>query len=59
MYILSISPKAFVIVKGNELVITADYLKATQYEKVGDTMKAAASANSSLGTHLVRFKRLY
>jgi hypothetical protein len=55
MYILKISPRAFIIVEdSNDIIITPDYLKATQYRRVGDAMRAAASINSALETSIVK-----
>lgn len=54
-YILKVGPKNFIEVKDKELVITPDQNKATQYESAGDAMRAAVEANSSLGTHAVKF----
>lgn len=54
-YILKASTKGFIIVLDNdEMIITPDYTKATQYSTIGDAMKAAVKANDALGTHLVR-----
>lgn len=51
-YILQASPKAFVIEMPNdELIITPDYTKATQYSAIGEAMKAAVRVNQALGTH--------
>lgn len=58
-YILKASPKAFIIVQpGDDLVITPDYTRATQYSTIGDAMKAAAKVNGALGTHLVKVEPL-
>ena len=57
MYILQISPTAYIINK-EEIIITADYTKATQYQNIGEAMKAAAKVNSTLGTHLTKAVKL-
>lgn len=38
-----------------EIVISPDYNKATQYQTTGDAMRAAAKVNAALGTHAVKF----
>ena len=58
-YILKASPKAFIIVTSNdELIITPDYTKATQYNTIGEAMKAAANVNSALGSNLVKVESI-
>lgn len=58
-YILKASPKAFIIVTSNdELIITPDYTKATQYNTIGEAMKAAANVNSALSSHLVKVESI-
>lgn len=58
-YILKASPKAFIIVIPNdELVITPDYTRATQYSTIGEAMKAAANVNGALGSHLVKVESI-
>lgn len=58
-YILKASPKAFIIITSNdELIITPDYTKATQYNTIGEAMKAAANVNSALGSHLVKVESI-
>lgn len=53
-YILKASPKAFIICQDNdELVITPDYNKATQYNTIGEAMKVAAHVNDIFNSHLV------
>jgi hypothetical protein len=59
MYVLSISPKAFMIISGGSVSITPNYLEATQYERIGDAMKAAALVNYSLESFMVKVKPLY
>lgn len=53
-YILKASKKAFIVVRPNELIITPDYTEATQYNTIGEAMKAAANVNGALGSHLVK-----
>lgn len=54
-YILKASPKAFVIEQPNEeLIITPDYTKATQYAVIGDAMRAAVRVNQALGTNIFK-----
>lgn len=58
-YILKASTKAFIITQPNdELVITPDYTKATQYSTIGDAMRAASKVNGALGTHLVKVESI-
>lgn len=58
-YILKASTKAFVIVQPNDdLVITPDYTRATQYSTIGDAMRAATKVNGALGTHLVKIESI-
>lgn len=53
-YILKASTKAFIICQDNdELVITPDYNKATQYNTIGEAMKVAAHVNDIFNSHLV------
>lgn len=55
-YILTTGPKGFIQVMDNEeIVISSDYNKATQYQTTGDAMRAAAKINATLGTHAVKF----
>lgn len=55
-YILTASPKCFIqILDNEEIILSADYTKATQYKRVGDAMKAAVKVNNALGTHLIKF----
>lgn len=54
-YILKASPKAFIIAQpNNELIITSDYTKATQYNTIGDAMRAASEVNEALGVHVFK-----
>lgn len=54
-YILKASPKAFIIVQpNNELIITSDYTKATQYNTIGDAMRTASEVNEALGVHVFK-----
>jgi len=58
-YILKASTKAFIIIQENdELIITPDYTKATQYSTIGEAMKAASKVNNELGTHIVKIESL-
>lgn len=58
-YILKASTKAFIVIMPNdELVITPDCAKATQYNTIGEAMKAAANVNSALGSHLVKVESI-
>lgn len=53
-YILKVSTRAFIICQDNdELVITPDYNKATQYNTIGEAMKVAAHVNDIFNSHLV------
>ena len=52
-YILQASPKAFIIT-GDEIIVTSDYQKATQYPTIGAAMKAAAEVNKALGVHAIK-----
>ena len=52
-YILQASPKAFIIT-GDEVIVTSDYQKATQYPTIGAAMKAAAEVNKALGVHAIK-----
>lgn len=52
-YILQASPKAFIIT-GNEIIVTPDYQRATQYSTIGAAMKAAAEVNKALGVHAIK-----
>lgn len=55
MYILSISPKAF-IKQGqeNEIIIVSDPNKATVIETIGEAMKIASIINSDFEADVVR-----
>lgn len=58
-YILKASPKAFIIVLPNdELVITPNHTRATQYNTIGEAMKAASKVNDALGSHLVKVESI-
>ena len=52
-YILQASPKAFIIT-GDEVIVTSDYQRATQYPTIGAAMKAAAEVNKALGVHAIK-----
>ena len=52
-YILQACPKAFIIT-GDEIIVTSDYQKATQYPTIGAAMKAAAEVNKALGVHAIK-----
>lgn len=55
-FILTTGPKGFIKVLDNEeIIISPDYNKATQYQTTGDAMRAAAKVNSALGVHAVKF----
>lgn len=55
-YILTTGPNSFIEVQdNNEIVISSNYNKATQYKTAGDAMRAAARVNSILGVHSVKF----
>ena len=59
-YILQASHKAVVIVKPNdELVIIPNYKVATQYDTIGEAMKAASKINKVLGSHIIKVISLY
>ena len=53
-YILQASPKAFIITGDEEIIVTSDYQKATQYLTIGAAMKAAAEVNKALGVHIIK-----
>ena len=58
-YILRANPKAFIIIQpNNEIIISPDYTKATQYSTIGEAMKAASEVNKILGTHLVKVESI-
>lgn len=42
----------------DELIITPDYARATQYNTIGEAMKAAANVNRALGSHLVKVESI-
>lgn len=42
----------------DELVITPDYTKATQYNTIGEAMKAAAKANEIFKFHLIKVESI-
>ena len=55
-YILTTDPKGFIQVLDNEeIIISPDRNKATQYQTAGDAMRAAVKVNAALGTHAVKF----
>lgn len=58
MYILLISPKAFIAFRGNEMIITSNVNKASTYETIGEAMRKAAEANAALETHCIRVMSL-
>ena len=53
-YILQASPKAFIITGDEEVIVTSDYQKATQYPTIGAAMKAATEVNKALGVHIIK-----
>ena len=53
-YILQASPKAFIITGNEEVIVTSDYKRATQYPTIGAAMKAAVKVNKALGTHIIK-----
>ena len=53
-YILQASPKAFIITGDEEVIVTPDYKRATQYPTIGAAMKAAAEVNKALGVHIIK-----
>lgn len=53
-YILQASPKAFIITGDEEVIVTSDYQRATQYPTIGAAMKAAAEVNKALGVHIIK-----
>ena len=53
-YILQASPKAFIITGDEEVIVTSDYQRATQYPTIGAAMKAAVKVNKALGTHIIK-----
>lgn len=55
-FILTTGPKGFIKVLDNEeIIISPDCTKATQYQTAGDAMRAATKVNSALGVHAVKF----
>lgn len=55
-YILTTGPKGFIKVLDNEeIIISPDPNKATQFQTVGSAMESAVKINSALGTHSVKF----
>lgn len=54
MYSLTINSKAYILIKDDELIITADYSKASYFNTAKDAMKAAVEVNKQLGTNLVK-----
>ena len=54
-YILKISNKAFVITEPNgDVTIVSDPNRATEFEKIGDAMKAASLVNEILEANIVK-----
>lgn len=53
-YILSASTKAFIVIKDNEIIVTPDYSKASQYDKIGEAMKVASLVNDILECSCVK-----
>lgn len=53
-YILQASHKAFIIKSEDEIIVTEDYTRATQYNIIGEAMKAASEVNQALGTNVVK-----
>ena len=58
MYILVISPKAFICFNGNEMIITASVNKATSFNTIGEAMRKAVYANEALETCCIRVMSL-
>lgn len=55
MYILKISPKAFVKQgQDGEIIIVSNSDRATVFEKMGDAMRVAVQLNEDLDTDLVK-----
>lgn len=55
MYILKISPKAFVKQgQDGEVIIVSDSKRATLFERMGDAMRVAIQLNEDLDTDLVK-----
>lgn len=55
MYILSISPKAFIKQgQDGEIIITSNPDKATVFEAIGDAMKVASEINKDFEADIVR-----
>ena len=55
MYILKISPKAFVKQgQDGEIIIVSNSDRATLFEKMGDAMRVAVQLNEDLDTDLVK-----
>ena len=54
MYILKISPKAFVKQgQDGEIIIVSNPNRATTFDKIGDAMRIAAQVNEDLETNKV------
>lgn len=55
MYILSISPKAFIRQgQDGEIIITSNPDKATVFEAIGDAMRVASEINKDFEADVVR-----
>lgn len=55
MYILSISPKAFIRQgQDGEIVITSNPDKATMFETIGDAIRVASEINKDFEADVVR-----
>jgi len=57
MYIVKISPKALIRFNKDELVITSDLERASEFSNIGDAMKAAVEVNEALDTHIAKVVR--
>jgi len=54
MYIVKISPKALIRFNKDELVITSDLERASEFPNIGDAMRAAVEVNEALGTYIAK-----
>lgn len=57
-YILKISPKAYIRIEPEELIITPKIGRATPFDKIGSAMVVAAQINDDFEAHVVRVIRL-
>lgn len=53
-YILSISPKAFIRLEPEEIIISSKFEKATIFNKIGIAMAKAAEINNDFEANIVK-----